>query len=649
MLVLPRQVLGSIAAGGPVTAPHTPVHPRPQLARERWKDLSGTWRFAVDPDAVGLDAEWPIRTDVYQATIEVPYPPGSPLSGVPDVGSDAVWYQRDFAAAAGRARDRLILHCQAVDYRAMVWVNGQAVATHEGGHTPFACDITACLRPDGDQLLTIRAEDPVADLEQPRGKQGWLEDAHQIWHKRTTGIWQRVWLEWVPPTRIRAVRWTADVDSASIGVDVRLHRGEEPGPLRLQVQLRVRDQVLADDTYEVTGERVRREIALSGRMIGVERRHYLWAPEHPNVIEARLTLLGPKGVVDEVSSYTALRSVGTARNRFLLNGRPYFLRMVLDHGYWPQSRLAAPSREALRDDVQLIKDLGFNGVRVHQKVADPEFLYWCDRLGLLVWAEMPATYEFSDVSIERVSREWIDVLQRDYNHPCIVTWLPLNESWGVPALRRSSRQRAFVQALYQLAKAMDGTRLVIGNDGWESLVSDLLTIHDYADGRRLAERYSTVERTMATLASVEPHYRALVLEGHDLDHRPIVISECGGLSLRAPAEAWKGYGAARSGEELLANYREVITAMLDSPALAGFCYTQFTDTGVEHNGLVTAAREPKVDPAQVRAITRRAAAAVPGDVTAAHEYGDYPDDRDAIPGDGASAGGRPPALRGPTD
>src|SRR5690606_16654780 len=230
----------------------------------------------------------------------------------------------------------------------------------------------------------------------------------------------------------------------------------------------------------------------------------LWSPEQPNLIDAELELVDDDGgVIDSVRSYFGLRSVGVQAGRFLLNGQSYFLRLALEQGYWPQSHLAAPSAEALRREVQLVKDLGFNGVRVHQKVEDPRFLAWCDRLGLLVWAELPAAYAFSDRTVGRLTREWIEVLDRDVSHPCIVAGVPMTESWGVPALARSAEQQALVRALYHRTKALDGDRLVVGNDGWKHPVTDLRTVHDYAgSGQVLRERYGDRAAVAHTVAHV---------------------------------------------------------------------------------------------------------------------------------------------------
>ena len=264
------------------------------------------------------------------------------------------------------------------------------------------------------------------------------------------------------------------------------------------------------------------------------------------------------------------------------------------------------------------KEIGLNGVRIHQKVEDPRFLYWCDRLGLLVWGEMANAYVFSDVAVERLAREWMEVVRRDYSHPCIVTWVPLNESWGVPSLERSAAQRDYVRAVYHLTKALDPTRPVIGNDGWEHFSSDVWGVHDYAlDGKTIRERYGSPEALERTLYQVQPHYRTIVLPDSHPKGEPVMLTECGGISyVPASGERWFGYGTVDSPEGFLAGYADLIDAILDCPTIAGFCYTQLTDTEQETNGLLHADRSPKLDVAALRAITTRASTSVPGEVIA---------------------------------
>jgi len=592
------------------------VHPRPQMARDRWIDLGGAWGFAYDNAGRGLNEDWPERADVYTRSITVPFPPESSASGIDDPSFHPIaWYRRTFTVAPEDAGKRLLLHCGAVDYRAHVWVNGRLVVTHEGGHTPFSADITTALRPAGEQVLVIRAEDIPTDLTQPRGKQDWQERPHRIWYHRTTGIWQPVWLEPVAATHVTRVRWTPDLDRGLLGLAVALQR-QDTAPLHVRVRLSLRGAPLADVTYGVDGAEARGEIALDRATLTMEGTDLLWSPRAPNLVDATITVLSGGAVVDEVRSYVGLRSVGVTGGRFTLNGRPYYLRLALAQGYWPASHLAAPSDDALRREVELAKELGFNGVRIHQKVEDPRFLYWCDRLGLLVWGEMANAFVFSPTAMTRLLREWTEVIERDYSHPCIVAWVPLNESWGVPNLPRDPAQRAYVQALYWLTKALDPMRPAIGNDGWEYIVGDIHGVHDYTfDGALLRARYgdpATVERM---LRETLPGHHAVTLPGHRRADEPLMITEFGGISLRpAEEEAWFGYGTVASREAFLDKYRELVGALLDSPAIAGFCYTQLTDTGQETNGLLTEDREPKLDPAAVRAITGRPSAALPGDI-----------------------------------
>jgi beta-galactosidase/beta-glucuronidase len=611
------------------------VYPRPQLVRTRWMDLQGPWGFVYDDGDQGRNEHWERCTDIFCRTIIVPFPPESPASEIADRSfHPIVWYRRTFQIAPKDREQRLLLHFGAVDYQADVWVNGQHVAHHIGGQTPFTADITSALSGE-EQSVVVRAEDQPRDLNQPRGKQDWEEEPHRIWYHRTTGIWQPVWLEPVHATHVTSIRWTPNLDRALLGLVVALRRSDTT-PIRLRVQLSLEDQMLADNTYFVAGAHFHTEIALDGLSImpGGEIEHILWAPEHPNLIDARLSLLTEDGVIDDVESYVGLRSVAAENGHFLLNGRPYYLRLVLEQGYWPESHLAAPSPDALRAEVEWIKRLGFNGVRIHQKVEDPRFLYWCDRLGLLVWGETANAYAFSPDAVTSLVREWIEVLARDYSHPCIVTWVPLNESWGVPNLAADPVQSQYVQTLYSLTKTLDPTRPVIGNDGWEYLVGDMIGIHDYTfDGTVIHERYGSARALETTAREVRPHYRAIMLgRGHTIE-APVILSEFGGVSYRPETNShWHGYGTVTSSEELLAKYNELVSAILDCPTVVGFCYTQLTDTGQETNGLLTASRHAKLDPATIHAVTSRPAAAVPGDITR-----DIQDSRGIVPFSGPSA------------
>ena len=588
---LPDRELLAVAPPADPAAPGR-GHPRPQLVRDGWMSLDGPWDFAID-----ADARWggPDTVD-WNATIAVPFAPETAASGIGDTGFyRACWYRRRVPVPAYRGGERVLLHFGAVDTNAVVWVNGQPAGSHQGGYTPFSVDMTPFAAPGEDAVVVVRAEDDPHDLAKPRGKQDWQLEPHSIWYPRTTGIWQTVWMETVAPTWIGSVRWTPNLERYEIGVEAWLH-GQRREGLRLRVRLSVGDRLLADDTYAVIAGEVHRRIALSDPGIDDFRNELLWSPERPVLIQAELYLWGGRGeLIDTVRSYTALRSVGTTGGHFMLNGRPYYLRLVLDQGYWPDTGLTPPSDEALRRDVELVKAMGFNGVRKHQKLEDPRFLYWADTLGLVVWGEMPSAYRFTNPAIERLTREWMDAIERDYSHPCIITWVPFNESWGVPDLPAIAAQRHWVQALYHLTRTLDTTRPVVGNDGWESAATDIVGIHDYdADAARLARRYETHETVPQLLQQVGPAGRLITLEGHAHSGQPLMITEFGGIAYSDDVAHTWGYSRSGSAEEFAERYTRLLTAVRELDVLAGFCYTQFTDTYQEANGLLRFDRTPKV-------------------------------------------------------
>jgi beta-galactosidase/beta-glucuronidase len=584
-------------------------YPRPQLRRDPWFSLNGAWDFALDPECT-----WRYPPDVqWSGTIRVPFAPEAPGSGIGYTGFfRACWYRRRCELPPREAGERWLLRFGAVDYHATVWVNGVAIGTHEGGYTPFHFDITDHV-PDGTCDIVVLAEDDPLDLAKPRGKQDWQLEPHSIWYPRTTGIWQTVWLECVPATRIGRVAFTPDLTRWEIGVQAWLE-GEARNGLRLAVKLRSRDIVLASDTYLVVSGEVHRGVALSDPGIDDSRNELLWSPHAPNLIDVHLELWGERGeLIDRVQSYVALRSAAVQGNRFILNGRPYLLRMVLDQGYWPDGGLTAPDDHALRADVELTRAMGFNGVRKHQKIEEPRYLYWADVLGLAVWEEMPSAYRFTRKAVERLSREWMEVMARDYSHPCIVSWVPINESWGVPNLPDNPRERHYVQMLYHLTKTFDPTRPVIGNDGWESVATDIIGIHDYDDQpERMAKRYHAEEVLPRLFKRERPGGRVLVLEGEHHTDQPLMLTEFGGIALaRAQGGTW-GYSVSNTAEEFAQQYQRILAVVRQLGLLSGFCYTQFADTYQEANGLLYADRTPKIAIARIAAATAGPAARVDG-------------------------------------
>ncbi|MBT2504061.1 glycoside hydrolase family 2 TIM barrel-domain containing protein [Curtobacterium sp. ISL-83] len=600
----------------PLASRQDGTYPRPQVLRPRWADLDGTWSFRNEGDDESWRSGFPDARDIV-----VPFPPESPASGIDEPGfHPVVWYARsitrDDLAAAGLDGEhpRLVLHFGAVDHRARVWIDGQFIGEHEGGHTPFAFDVTAALGTDPDAVhsLVVRAEDDPHDVTQPRGKQDWHEEPHAIWYRRTTGIWQTVWLEAVPTTAIQSLRWT-NTDHETVRLTVRLSGERRPGArLRVEARWEEQDEHLATVETTLAGETSEFEIvvpiARQGNGQAEDELH--WSPETPHLVDATVTLIDPDGAtVDTVASYFGVRTVGIDGGAFLLNGRRYDVRSVLNQGYWPESHLAAPSREALRREVELIKELGFTAARNHQKIEDPRFLYWADRLGLLVWGEAPGAYAFSSRAVQRLMREWMEAVERDASHPSIVTWVPANESWGVQHIRTDPAQQAYARSLADVTRALDPTRPVVSNDGWEHTNSDIITIHDYeGDGPRLAATYADDAARTRLVEGVGPADRRILVGGAVDRGQPVMLTEFGGVNYQPGAQrddAW-GYTTATDGDDWITRITALYDGIRASAFLAGSCYTQLTDTMQETNGLLNADRSPKVPIEQIRrAVTGR--------------------------------------------
>lgn len=580
--------------------------------RRAWCDLDGVWDFRHDDADAGRRDGWSAGFGGGQP-IRVPFPPESAASGIaaPDF-HPVVWYARDLTAghlvAAGRSplAPRILLHFGAVDYRADVWVDGRYAGGHEGGHTPFSLDVTELVSGDGDHRLVVRAEDDPFDLTQPRGKQDWHEEAHAIWYRRTTGIWQTVWLEAVPDASIDHLTWST-AGPAALDLVARF-RGTVPHGAALRVALRFDER--GEDLGWIEAEvpagahELRVSVPVHRQRNGQGEDELTWSPEHPRLIDATVSLADEDGIpIDAVSSYLGMRTVGIARGAFLLNGLPYDVRSVLNQGYWPDSHLAAPSRDALRREVELIKELGFTACRIHQKIEDPRFLFWTDRLGLLVWGETPGAYEFSAVAVQRLTREWMEALDRDAAHPSIVTWVPFNESWGIQHVADDAAQQAYSRALTDLTRALDPTRPVVSNDGWEQQNTDILTVHDYeGDGAVLAATYADDAARGRLLSRLTPSGRRQLVGDAADSGQPIMLTEFGGVDYQPGeprADGW-GYTTAADGEDWIARITALYDATRASGFLAGTCYTQLTDTMQETNGLLTADREPKVPIERIR-------------------------------------------------
>jgi beta-galactosidase/beta-glucuronidase len=573
-------------------------YPRPQFQREAWTNLNGPWEFEFDDGNVGLDQGWASGSRAFSKKITVPFCFESPASGIGDRSFHPwVWYRRTVDVPAPWKGRRVLLNFGAVDYRAMVWVNGQLVGSHEGGNTPFTFDVTPLVKP-GSNTLTVRAEDPPTDRSIPRGKQYWEPQSRSIFYTRTSGIWQTVWLEAAGDSYLESVR-TAPQADGTVRFEGRIAR-PRPG-LDLAVTVRWKNEVVASGAARALTDRVVVAAAVN------EPR--MWSPGSPNLYDVTLELTAGGKTVDRVSSYFGFRTVGVRQGRVTLNGDPVYLRFVLDQGYWPDSALTPPSDEAIQYDIRMTREMGFNGARKHQKLEDPRYLYWADRMGLLVSSEMANAYVFDNVYAARFTREWIEAVERDANHPSVVIWAPINESWGVPNLA-DPRQQDHLRSLYTLTRSLDDTRLVIDNEGWEHTeMTDLFAIHDYVrTGDLLAEKY----RTLGQPGTVPNNGSdAALAPGARYNGTPVYLSEFGGIAFippghEVPKQAWGYSGVEKTPESALERLRGLYAAIGKVPAFAGLCYTQLTDVEQEVNGLMTYDRKLKFDAKVISEINRLA-------------------------------------------
>jgi hypothetical protein len=440
----------------------------------------------------------------------------------------------------------------------------------------------------------VRAEDPSTDRSIPRGKQYWEPKSRGIWYTRTSGIWQPVWLEAVPDPCLESVLIRPNVDDSSVSITARLSR---PAPdLRLRVRVDFHGELQGAAETRCAGE-------WSAVLVQLPSQH-LWSPERPDLYDVSLEVYQGNSLWDSVKSYLGQRKISTRDGRVLLNNRPYFLKMVLDQGYWPESILTPPTDEAIQYDIKMTKEFGFNGARKHQKVEDPRYLYWADKMGLLVSGEMANAQVFNEDYVSRMVREWTDVVLRDINHPSIISWYPINESWGVTQVHTNRRQQDHTRTLYFLTRSLDPSRLIVDNDGWDhSEATDLFTIHDYSPkGEMLETRYAALPDVVY---KTQPGQPALIIEGGKYNGAPFVISEFGGIAYRpaglaGKADEWGYSGVEPTEEAFLSRFDGLVRALRRTPAVAGYCYTQLTDVEQEINGLMTYDRKPKADPEKLR-------------------------------------------------
>ncbi len=562
-----------------------PEYPRPIMVRDRWLNLNGCWEFEIDHGRSGK-ARKRFEADRLEGKIIVPFCPESKLSGVEYKDfMAAVWYRREFTIPGDWNSGRVLIHFGAVDYDTEVWINGKSVGTHRGGYTPFTFDITDYLE-QGVNVVTVYAEDDLRSGLQPVGKQCHEYYSQVCHYTRTTGIWQTVWLENVPDSYISYFKMIPDPDNECIHIEANFAGLPVEGDFEAKAFYDGRETGRA--ITRVTGGVARLSLKLS--------EIHLWEPGNPRLYDLELALLKDGQYIDRVSSYVGLRSITVEDNKILINGKPVFQRLVLDQGFYPDGIYTAPTDEDLKRDIEISMGLGFNGARLHQKIFEPRFLYWADKLGYLVWGEHASWgLDISGpIGLERFLPEWLEAVKRDFNHPSVVGWCPFNET---------SREQddEVLRIVYQVTKMLDNTRPVIDTSGYVHVVTDIEDIHDYEqDPEIFKQRYEPLKEGKGIVAD---HLGGLIYSKN-----LCFVSEYGGIWWSPDREGW-GYGdRPKSEEEFIQRYKALTEALLKHPSMCAFCYTQLYDVEQEVNGLYTYDRKPKFDPEIIRNINTQKAA-----------------------------------------
>ena len=518
-----------------------PEHPRPQMVRKEWTNLNGLWDYAI----AEADAAPPAK---FEGKILVPFPIESALSGV-GKRAERMWYRRTFAVPEGWTRGgrHVLLHFQGVDWEATVHVNGKKLGTHRGGYDAFSFDVTDALKAGGDNELLVGVFDPTDKGSQARGKQ--VLKPRGIWYTPTTGIWQTVWLEPVARSHIRSLKITPDVDKGQVVIDVAASRAGE----RTYVQA------------EVPGGKAVHSSVPTRAIVKLDKPH-LWTPDDPHLYDLKVKWFEGEKLADEVTSYFGMRKIEIAKDkagvpRMLLNGKAVFQIGTLDQGFWPDGLYAAPTDEALRYDVEVLKKLGFNMTRKHVKIEPDRWYYWCDKLGLLVWQDMPSGNTTRDR--KQFRQELTRLVEGMGNHPSIIMWVVFNEGWG-----QARNDPNDTKAQVDLVRKLDPTRLISNASGWaDHNCGDIIDRHAYPGP-----------------ATHKPDGK-----------RAGVLGEFGGLGLPIKGHLWRdkgswGYRKMGDRDDLTERYVDLLRKLYQLKETHGLCagvYTQTTDVEIEVNGLMT--------------------------------------------------------------
>ena len=571
-------------------------YPRPQFRRDSWQNLNGAWQFAFDDQNEGKAQGWWRGDKKLDKIINVPFSYQYPASGINDKAiHDITWYRRTFLIAKENAGKRALLCFNASDYETDVWVNGIHAINHKGGFTPFSVDITDYLNGE-ENVLVVRCFDSL-ETAVPRGKQHWEGITYGCFYYPNSGIWQSVWLDFFGRDCIESYALKPDIDNRCIRGEIHTMyaRADEA-----EIILSFQGKILQKQRFMLPHKRTRFTVDLSDNAFDFNG--LLWSVENPNLIGVDFTLYSNGEVCDKARTRIGMRKIHIDdKGTICLNNKPLYQRLILDQGYWEESGLTPPSTEALKQDIELAKAMGFNGARKHQKFEDPYFYYYAEELGFLTWCEMPSALTFCEEEIAAVSREWQEILSVAKNFTSILCYVPFNESWGVREVGTSQEQQNFARSLYYMTKSIDGDKLISTNDGFENVTpTDIIGIHDYdiAKAEQFPKKYQD-----GKYDGLYPQGFALFAEGNKYEGQPVLFTEFGGMALKAEqkSDTW-GYNEGEASEESFYNHLEELLRGIAQTEFQGYCYTQLTDVQQEINGLLRADHTPKFDVQKLKSI-----------------------------------------------
>lgn len=567
-------------------------YPRPQFVRDNFTLLDGKWSFSYDDENRGEKEKWFVNFPVSR-DIVVPYSYNTKNSTINEKDEHHfIWYARKINVNQNLDNKRLLLNFEGCDYITKVWVNGIFVGMHKGGYARFTFDITEAVKENTEAFVVIKVED-FKEATQPRGKQTWLKDPFGCWYEETNGIWKSIWYEVVNETYFTHFKITPCFDEYNVEFELNLNQIKNN--LQAKIEITYDGNLIADTTIRLVRRISNIKIDINNDYDGF-RVHY-WTFDNPNLYDVKITLLDGSKVVEEIGTYFGFRAFLANKNCLLLNNNPVYSKLVLNQGYSRDGGLTLSEQEII-DDLIMTKNLGFNGVRMHQKVEDERFYYYADILGMMVWCEMPSPYEFKDATIENLMGEWIEVVKQFYNHPSIVVWVPINESWGVPRIVLDSTNQHLAEALYHVTKAYDRYRPVISNDGWEHVTSDIITLHNYAQNPdELYHFYNNVVDMLNGKHRVDySQTRLPFANGYSYNGQPVIVSEFAGIGYQTGNDQGWGYGDKVSNDKAyLDRLQGMIQSIRKIDGICGLCVTQLTDVQQEINGIVDFDRKFKVD------------------------------------------------------